>query len=507
MDNRDELLARLSSLREDFSYYAPNMLKIMPKAGGALQPFTLNKAQLYVHQAIEKQRLKTGGKVRAIILKGRQQGISTYVGGRYYWLTSLDMGKRAYIIAHEQAASDNLFSLVKRYHEANTMAPHTGAANAKELLFDRLQSGYKVATAGTKDVGRSATTQFVHASEFAFWSNADLHIAGLGQTVADMPGTEIIIESTANGIGNTYHQIWQGAESGENDYIAIFVPWYWQDEYRAEVPEDFELSIEEAEYQRAYKLDQQQMCWRRNKIASFGKDRGYLFDQEYPATPSHAFIAATTDPYIRPDIAMMAVNSTYRDESGPLVIGVDPAEFGPDRTVILFRRGRTVTRIETYQGKDTMEVTGLVAKAITDHQPDAVFVDAIGIGAGVRDRLQELGFMVHGVKSGMRAMDDNTYSNKRAEMWGRMREWLLNQPCRLPNYQELLSDLSAPSYRYDSSGRLLIEKKADMKSRGVRSPDLADALALTFAEPVAIRHGFDGGLSQTSYRPASSAGY
>jgi hypothetical protein len=503
--NEAERLAKLQILRDDFGVFAPEMLKILPKAGGNLVPFGLNKAQQYVHEKLEEQKRKTG-KVRAIILKGRQQGMSTLVGGRFYWLSSMMRGEKAYIIAHEQAASDNLFGLVKRYHENNPLAPHTGTANAKELIFDRLDSGYKVATAGTKDVGRSATTQLAHLSEFAFWQNADLHLAGLGQTVSDMPGTEIIIESTANGTGNSFHQLWQGAESGENEYLAIFVPWFWQDEYSADVPEDFELSADDALYKRTYNLSLEQMAWRRNKIASFGKDREYLFDQEYPASAQKAFISATTDPFIRPDIAMAAVTSGYKSDDGPLIIGVDPAEFGPDRTVILFRRGRCVTRIETYQGKDTMETAGIVAKRINEFNPDAVFVDAVGIGAGVRDRLNELGFAVHGVKSGMRALDDKTYANKRAEMWGEMRAWLMDQPCRIPNHQELLSDLSAPMYRYDSSGRLLIEKKEDMKRRGLRSCDHSDALALTFAEPVRVHHeGVRTGAS--SYRPASSAGY
>ncbi len=504
------VLATLARLQGDLPAFAQKNLKIMPKRGGQPIPFTFNEAQIYTHEQIEQQRNDTG-MVRAIILKGRQQGISTYTAARYYHQCSMQFGKKAYIIAHEQAASDNLFGLVKRYHENNPLAPHTGFSNAKELIFDRMDSGYKVATAGTKDVGRSATSQLVHASEFGFWQNAELHIAGLGQTVAEAEGTEIIIESTANGVGNVFHEYWQLAESGENGYLPIFVPWFWQPEYATAVPKTFDLSGEDQAYMRAYGLTLEQMAWRAKKIASFGKGRGWLFKQEYPACPAESFVSATADPFVSPELVHAAVNSGYLDRAGPLVIGVDPAEFGADRTALVFRRGRVVFRIERYKGKDTMEVAGIVAARIKEFHPDAVFIDAIGIGAGVRDRLKELGFTeTVGVKSGQRAQDDDTYANKRAEMWGNMRAWLADAPCRMPNDAELLSDIVAPQYRYDSSGRLLIEKKDDMKKRGVRSPDCADALALTFAEPVVPRGIEDYGLPFAGgqrYQPASSAGY
>ena len=118
-------------------------------------------------------------------------------------------------------ASDNLFEMVRRYHKANPLRPSIQASNAKELKFGAPGSGYRVSTAGTKDTGRGGTFQLAHASEYGFWPNADGHSAGLAQTVADLPGTEIIKESTANGVGNAFHIEWQQAESGEGDYIPI----------------------------------------------------------------------------------------------------------------------------------------------------------------------------------------------------------------------------------------------------------------------------------------------
>src|SRR5207249_1718562 len=139
--------------------------------------------------------------------------------------------------------------------------------NAKELYFDELGSGYKVGTAGTKGVGRSATLQLFHGSEVAFWPFAESHAAGILQAIADEPGTECILESTANGVGNFFHQTWRDAEAGRNDYIAIFVPWYWQEEYRKAPAPDFALDPQERDYAALYGLDPAQMAWRRAKIA------------------------------------------------------------------------------------------------------------------------------------------------------------------------------------------------------------------------------------------------
>jgi hypothetical protein len=500
----DEVYA---GLKRKFELYAAHCLFILDKGGQRL-PFLLNRAQKYVDAKLNEQLEKTG-KVRALILKGRQQGISTYVGGRYYWRTSMSMGLSAFIVAHEQKATDNLFTMVKRYHEHNPLAPSTSATNAKELVFNILDGGYKLATAGSKDVGRSNTAQLLHGSEFGFWDNAALHLAGLGNTIADRDGTEIILESTANGIGNKFHQMWQDAEAGIGEYIAIFVPWFWQDEYRSPVPADFVLTSDEIKYKEAYKLDNEQMVWRRNKIITYGQGFEWLFDQEYPATPALAFKSATTDPLINPTTVMAAVNSGYREMYGPLVIGCDPAEYGPDRTTIAFRRGRVVYRIEKHEKKGPMEVAGILASYWNEFQPDGMLIDKIGIGSGIVDRLKELNIPCIGVNSAAKAEDSETYANKRAEMWYRMKHWMEDMPARLPNNAEMIADISAPKFKTSSNGRKLVESKDEMKKRQIRSPDFADAIALTFAENIAPKPAAlegRGGIA-AEHRPATTAGY
>jgi len=480
----DEREIAIRRVRENFEVFALHCLRIKNKEGKVV-PFMMNRAQQHVHDMLESQKQKTG-KVRALILKGRQQGLSTLIGARFYHQVSM-WARSAFIVAHEDKATTNLFEMVKRYQAHNPLAPSTRASNAKELIFSAIDAGYKLATAGTDDVGRGNTAQLIHASEYGFWRNPQQHLAGLGNTIGDVDGSEFVIESTANGIGNSFHQLWQAAESGQGDFIQIFVPWYWSDEYSAELKSDFEKSDEERKLVEVYGLTDGQLQWRRNKISSYGDGYDWLFNQEFPCCAADAFVTSSFNPLISPASVMEAVSSEYRDLSAPLVIGCDPAGDGvndADRTAIAFRRGRVCFRVESHNGLNTMQIAGKLAEYNRDMQPDMIFVDKGGLGAGVFDRLTELGINVMGVNNATRANDAERYDNKRAEMWWTMKEWFDDQPCRIPNNSALISDLTSPQPKVSSNGRKLLEKKDDMKRRGVRSPDFGDALSLTFAEPV-----------------------
>lgn len=173
------------------------------------------------------------------------------------------------------------------------------------------------------------------------------------------------------------------------------------------------------------------------------------------------------------------------NRDGPKVLGVDVARFGDDRTVIVFRHGDTLEQISTFQGLDTMQVVGRVVTAITEFGPEAVFVDVGGLGAGVVDRLRQLRFAVFEVNAGSKASEDGKFVNLRAEMWWKMRVWLRERGHVPKSFPGLTDDLTSLTYSYDARNRIKLEKKEDLKSRGLPSPDIADALALTFAFPVA----------------------
>lgn len=480
----------LQKLKDDFKHYAAKVLKVRSKSG-AIEPLILNKAQLYVHQKLEEQRGRTG-KVRALILKARQQGMSTYIGARFFHRVTHSFGCQAFILAHSLEATNNLYQMAKRFYEHTPPIPilkHPVAkSNAKELVFGGLDSGYKLGTAENRKVGRSATIQLLHWSETAFSSNTIDHTTGILQAVPNAVGTEVILESTANGVGNFFHQQWQDAEAGMGEYIAIFIPWYWQDEYKEAITDALVLTSQEEELIEHYGLTLEQLNWRRTKIVQLsvnGQDGDKAFRQEYPSCATEAFILTGEDNYIPSDVILSARKTQGVEKIGSMVLGVDPARFGDDRTCIIRRVGRLAYKLESHIKLDTMQVAGLVKTIIEAERPAKVCIDVGGLGAGVVDRLRELGFadIIVAVNFGATPYDASKYRNRKSEMWGLLKEWLLEGPVMIPDSDELHADLSGVKYAVDSNSRLVIESKESMKKRGVRSCDAADAICLTFAVP------------------------
>ena len=180
----------------------------------------------------------------------------------------------------------------------------------------------------------------------------------------------------------------------------------------------------------------------------------------------------------------------YKDATAPIIIGVDPARFGADATVIAVRQGRDLNVIKRYRGDDTMEIVGRVIEAIEEFNPTLVVIDEGGLGAGIVDRLKEQRYkQVKGVNFGNKSTKPIMYGNKRAEMWGNMREWL--KTASVPTDKLLKSDLTSPKVKPDSKGTIFLEGKKEMKARGLASPDAADAIAVTFAYPVGNRAPVD----------------
>ena len=182
------------------------------------------------------------------------------------------------------------------------------------------------------------------------------------------------------------------------------------------------------------------------------------------------------------DVAPESPVGAERDQD-ILVIGVDVARFGSDKSVILRRRGGKVEEIKTFLGLDTMQLAGWVAAAIQEYQPDQVFIDEVGVGAGVVDRLREQGFRVKGINVARSARQSRLFANLRAEGYWHLRDLFESGQVALPVNNQLMGELAAMRYSYDSQGRILMESKDDLRQRGLPSPDQADALMLAFLEP------------------------
>jgi hypothetical protein len=332
-------------------------------------------------------------------------------------------------------------------------------------------------------------------SEVAYWRAAKEISDGAMEGIPEEPGTEVYLESTAAGFGGYFHSMWQNAcyidekpPATWNGYVRVFIPWFWEEQYQEPAPEGFELLEDEVEIQQLYDLNDDQIYWRRRKIAN-KEGNVAQFQREYPATPEDAFNSAVNNVLIPAELVVMARKRDkvkHYQPIGPVVMGVDVAREGDDSTAVVIRQGRVVLAYYRYDKLDNMEVAGRVIRTARQWKADFIGIDSTGgYGAGVYDRLAELGYghMITAVNFASSAIDEEHYKNKRSEIWHAVKTWL-ETGAQLPDKDEFQQDLCSVTYKFDSSGdKLQLESKAEMKKRGIKSPDLGDALALTFFRP------------------------
>jgi hypothetical protein len=198
------------------------------------------------------------------------------------------------------------------------------------------------------------------------------------------------------------------------------------------------------------------------------------------------FPTSEEDQLIPLDVLEAAVNRDI-PETGSIVWGLDVARFGSDETVLCKRHGDVIKELRAVRGYDTMQVTGWVIheieRAAPEEKPTTICIDSIGYGAGCADRLRELRHNALDVQVSERPSHKEKYYNLRAELWWEFRDWLQAGIGSLPDDEDLLAQASSIKYKFHSSGKLMVEKKEDLKKRGLPSPDRADALCLTFYQP------------------------
>ncbi len=200
---------------------------------------------------------------------------------------------------------------------------------------------------------------------------------------------------------------------------------------------------------------------------------------EFPRAGSNQFISGEAVEFCR----------KYKAEGYahlPKILSVDVARFGDDQTVIGYRQGRKSAILAKYRGMDNAQVGDRVIEFIQKEKPDATVIDADGTGTGVYDHVVYRGFndRLFEFHGGLPAHDGAQYFNRRAEVWGLLRDWL-NAEAEIPDDPELASDLTSPEYGFSAKQQIQLERKEDMKKRGLSSPDSGDMLAMTFAVKVA----------------------
>lgn len=296
--------------------YCENFIMIRDKKQ-RLVHLKFKPAQEALYEAIKKE-LQAGRPPRMIVLKGRQQGISTITEALMFQDSATRPMVNTLIVAHRDDSTAALFNMNKLFFDylPGKLQPMKKNSNAKELVFENptrdadakrkkpgLRSRIRCITAGGKGAGRSLTQNNVHLSEFAFWPGNKLEtLLGIMQSVPDDINTLVVIESTANGY-DEFKDLWDGAEKGENGWVPVFLPWYMEPDYRKPVDPGTEWTEEERKLQEQFGLDEEQLSWRRWCIRTNCGGDVNLFRQEYPCTPDEAFLLSG-DAFFDNDVIM-----------------------------------------------------------------------------------------------------------------------------------------------------------------------------------------------------------
>lgn len=297
MDKEAQKL-KIRAIAKDFNKFCELNLKIRTKDGKivTLKP---NRVQtIVVGRVLEK--LENEEPIRFIILKARQQGVSTIVEALIYWWTITNKGQQSKIIAHNTDTSEYLYNMFRTFYDNSlpSFRPGTKYNTRNDITFDNetspekgLKSQIDTATAENSGTGRGQTVQWLHASEVALWPKGQEIVAGLMQAVPLMANTAIFLESTANGIGDYFHTTWEAAQRGESTFEPLFFPWKIHEEYTLKPPRHFRLTAEEKKVKKEHQLTVGQIYWRRKKMLEFVGDEKRFY-QEYPLTDTEAFLAS-----------------------------------------------------------------------------------------------------------------------------------------------------------------------------------------------------------------------
>ena len=295
-------------------------------------------------------------------------------------------------------------------------------------------------------------------------------------------------------MNNFFHHIWKDAETGRSEFEAVFIPWFWMDEYQKTPPEYFEPTPEETELAGQYDLNIAQIYWRRVKIVELDSGDAVqsgeiAFKQEYPMNPAEAFQFSGGDTLIKGPECMAARKREVKG-SGSLYVGIDPS-FGGDRFALVRRWGGKMYNPETYTGPDVatfQQRLGICYEVATEvdpvagKPPDMVCID-FAVGKDIVDELVRMGCSnVRAINFGEAPKNKEKYANKRNEIYGLLTAWLNDEflPPQIPDNDEFQADLCATPYRFDHNERKILRDKTVIKKEFGFSPDLADAAALTF---------------------------
>lgn len=487
----------------DFDWYRERFLRVRPRAGGDRIPFILNSAQRALHARIEAER-NAFSMVRALIPKARRMGVSTYIGGRYFHRTATEFGRRAQVVAHRADSAANLHREIKEFAVGlpPVATPSIGATNSYELIFDKLKSLYKVASADGGDIGRSDDFHLLHLSEAAFFDNTEDLSSGLLQTVQNLPGTEIAMESTGNGQSGMFYSMCEEAQRQHNKgpWRLHFLPWSLMPEYRAQAPFAWKAPADFEQYAKLHGLDREQLYWfwlQNYTIATMNGGQPEtvhrLTRQEYPAVYSECFMADSTLDFFAASAVAAAMVRKPAPSGGALkLLCVDPAGDGQDKPFVGDRQGSALgARVwGELTSRDYNVQADWLVQTFERFDMDAILIDSTGTGKGLIDatrlRMRRYGpEKVVAVNFAYGALNGTLYGNRRAELHDKFQRWLQGD-VSIPNDKQLQEEAAAYKWgqsacRRDEKSRLFMTPKEKIRSEIGRSPDRLDVCAVAMA--------------------------
>ena len=342
IENLKKLASRAYS--EPLWYYE-TCLRVQEFGSGKLIPFSLNPVQTILHSIAERQ-LKNSDHVRLIVLKARRFGVSTWVQARFFHKAATRQNKNVRIVTHSRDATSTMFGMTRLMEEnlPDVIKPGVRYSGKNELVWGTLGSEYGLATVGGREV-RGSKTDYLHCSETAFWgeSGSD-YLTGLLNTVVQGYQTEVVIESTANGVGGVFHDMYQEAEHGDSGFESVFIPWFCYSHYRTEFKDEEEkesfveklgqdpkyggeeeklLLGQETEYDIGreeplkFTIDLEKLNWRRNCIRTQCQGDLDKFHQEYPSNPREAFVTTGRGVFDRDALSEIYLSSQKRMRETP----------------------------------------------------------------------------------------------------------------------------------------------------------------------------------------------
>ena len=453
-----------------------NCLWITNKEGEIVR-FKLNSAQKKVMEVIHRQ-LKTIGKIRLVIIKSRQQGITTLCHAIMLWRMMSKQHSNVLVMANsqknlEQHHFKNFLKMTKRFGEEMYCPVAKPTAKSFDFFLSHADGGW----ANTEGGMRGFTFMSAHLTEIDYYNDFDECMQTVFPCIPDVDGSCILIESTSSGLDGNLHRLYKRNLGFE----FLFLPWYEQPEYT--LLSDFQptLTEEQQRIQVEYNLSDEQMAWYHQKEEEL---QSHLrMQHEYPCCIEDCFAFSDDQTYVfENNLIENAVKTVPQSNRGfRLILGIDPARIN-DNIAMVWRRGQNIERIVCFKppcGNDDL-LWERVVQEIRAFYPDDIYIDVGGIGGNVPYILRSFGIntYIHEVYFNQSPENKNAYHDKRAEMYAYAKAWL-KRGAHIPDDEMFKKELRMIKYN-PSSPKFRLVEKAEIKKNLKHSPDIADAFVLTF---------------------------